>query len=144
MNASGCLFIASRYIFQASGCFFQHPDTLCYTNLCFAFFSKFLSFFPIDSLYSFIKPCLVLLGLISKHYLKIKVVCFEFFYYCLSLLSTFQLQLSGYSLPVSGCLFSHSDTTVLAYPNVFPCHLDTLFTIWIPSLGIRIPSASAA
>ena len=28
MNASGCLFSASGYAFQASRCFFQHPHTL--------------------------------------------------------------------------------------------------------------------
>ena len=95
------IFIASGYIFQASECFFQHPDTPCYINFVLRIFSMFSSFFPFDSLYSFFKPLLMFLGLISKHYLKIEIVFFSTWIIVSLLFAIFQLQVFGYSLPVS-------------------------------------------
>ena len=102
---------------NASGCFFQHPDTPVISVSYFIIFSMFSSFFPFDSLYSFIKPLLMLLGLISEHYIKIEIFLFQVFRFRSLLFVTFQLQASRYYLlvsgqpqSISGCIFQHPDT----------------------------------
>ena len=79
MNISERFFIASRYVFQASGCFFQHLDIPYYISFMFCDFSKNICFFSIDSLYSISNRYLELLILNSKHYIKIEVVLFRVF-----------------------------------------------------------------
>ena len=155
MNTSGCLFIASEYVFQASGCFFQHPDTPCYISFMFRDFSENLCFFSIDSLYSINNRCLELLVLNSKHYIKIEVVLFwvfvsvrrcSWFSSCKHPDTLFQYSdsLKVYPDAFFNIRIPSASAAYPAYPNAPLGHSNMFFSIRIPSLGIRIPSALAA
>ena len=69
---------------------------------CFAIFSMFSSFFQFDSLYSFPKTFLMLLGMNSEHYIKFVIILFWVFGFCSLLFMIFELQASEISLPISG------------------------------------------
>ena len=71
INASGYLFSESGYSFTASGYFFQHPDTFVTTVQFFAISCAISSLIHFDSLYSFLKNVLMLIGLISEHYIEL-------------------------------------------------------------------------
>ena len=122
MNASG-------YGFQASGCFFQHPDTLLISVSFLRLATSFSKFLPNDSLYIMGNRCIVLLVLIPSTMARFKSFCFKFFEFVIAVCV---LQVVGIRIPSSYIRIA------LRYIRMRSQHPDTLRAAAFYS--IRMPS----
>ena len=89
MNASG-------YSFTASGCLFPHPDTPVSTVSIFTIFCAISCLIRCDSSYSFLVHIIMLIGLISKHYIEFLIIFIEFYFDYSLLFTILSCRLSGY------------------------------------------------